>query len=130
MNSRKIIKYTLVCAGIVIVIGYSFLALKDIIRGPRIELATPQSGYATTTPLIVVSGRMIRGSNLTLNDATTTVDLAGNFKESLLLSPGYNIMTLEATDRYGRATKEQIELTLLRQEHSSTATTTEIFNNN
>lgn len=113
MLSRKIIVWALAGIGVVVVFGYSFFALKDVVQGPRIELTAPQSGYATTTPLSTVAGRVIRGSVLTLNGATTTLDLAGNFKESLLLSPGYNIMTLEAKDRYERTVKERIEMTLL-----------------
>lgn len=106
------LKNVAIYLGIMIVAGYSYVALKDIVRGPKIVVVTPENGYATTTPLIVVTGQIQRAVILALNGATTTTDLAGNFKESLLLSPGYNIMTLEARDRYGRVVKEIIEMTL------------------
>ena len=37
-------------------------------------------------------------------------DEKGNFEEKLLLSYGYNIMTIEGWDKFGRETKETIEM--------------------
>lgn len=124
MEIRKLLQWTAVGIGILIILGYGVFAFKGIIWGPRIVLITPQSGFATTSPLIIVSGRAIRAKNLFLNGATTTLDLAGNFNESLLLSPGYNIMTLEGFDKYGRSTKKTIEMTLKDKGATSTATST------
>ena len=112
MHSRKLIIWILIALGIIIVIGYSVFALKGIVQGPRIVVSAPQNGSSTTTPLIAIIGRVLRGSTITLNGATSTLDLAGNFAETLLLAPGYNIMTLEAMDRYGRSDKKTIEMTL------------------
>lgn len=116
MYSRKLIIWILIGLGIIVIVGYSVFALKGIVQGPKIEIATPQNGSATTTPLVAIVGRVLRGSTLALNGASSTLDLAGNFKETLLLAPGYNIMTLEAMDRYGRTDKETIEMTLLERQ--------------
>lgn len=122
MFSRKLIIRILTILGILIVVGYSFFALKDVLRGPRIDIETPQSGYSTTTPMIGVSGRVFRGNLFFINNATTTIDLEGNFSEQLLLSSGYNIMTLEARDRYGRTSTETIEMVLVTKTATSTST--------
>ena len=124
MFSRKLIIRILTALGILIVIGYSFFALKDVLRGPRINITTPQSGYATTTQLITVSGKVLRGTLFFINNATTTIDLEGNFNEQLLLSSGYNIMTLEAHDRYRRTSTKTIEMTLMVPTATSTSTST------
>lgn len=124
MFSRKLIIRILTILGILIVVGYSFFALKDVLRGPRIDIETPQSGYSTTTPMIGVSGRVFRGNLFFINNATTTIDLEGNFSEQLLLSSGYNIMTLEARDRYGRTSSEVIEMILVPKNVTSTGTST------
>ena len=124
MFSRKLIIRILTILGILIVVGYSFFALKDVLRGPRINIATPTSGYATTTQMITLAGKVIRGNLFFINNATTTIDLKGNFSEQLLLSSGYNIMTLEARDRYGRTSHETIEMILTPKKVPSTSTTT------
>ena len=99
--------------GISIVLGYSYFVLEDFIRGPRIEITSPETGFSTTTPLIIVSGRAIHTSIFMLNDASTTLDLKGNFSESLLLADGYNIINLKAEDRYHRVAEKRIEIIFL-----------------
>ncbi len=124
MLSRNLIIRILTILGIFMVVGYSFFALKDVLRGPRIDITTPQTGYATTTPMIAVAGRVLRGNLFFINNATTTIDLEGNFTEQLLLSSGYNIMTFEARDRYGRTSTETIEMILVIKTATSTSTST------
>lgn len=113
MESRKIAKLALSVLGIAVVLGYSYFVLEDFIRGPRIEITSPENGFSTTTQLIIVSGRAIHTNVLTLNDASTTVDLKGNFSESLLLASGYNILKLKAEDRYHRVVEKSIEIVFL-----------------
>src|SRR3989338_9327598 len=113
MEIRKLLQRIAIITAILAILGYSLFAFKGIVLGPRIILDTSLNGFATTTPLITISGRASRVKNLFLNGATTTLDLAGDFSEQLLLSRGYNIMTLEGNGKYGRSTRETIEMTLL-----------------
>ncbi|MEK7569030.1 MAG: hypothetical protein AAB497_02870 [Patescibacteria group bacterium] len=113
MDGRKIIKYALILAGVALIIGYSYFTLNDFVRGPRIVISSPESGFSTTTPAITIAGRAIHVNNLSINGDPTPFDLEGNFSSRLILAPGYNIMTLEALDRYGRTEKEIVEMTLL-----------------
>ncbi len=135
MEAQKIIKRVLVGLGIALIVGYSVFALEGFIRGPRIEIATPESvhgggiryfSYATTTALVLVSGRVINANMLFINGAETPQNLVGNFSESLLLAPGYNIMSVEAKDRYGRTVKKTIEMTLLVESRSTGLSSTSV----
>ncbi len=133
MEAQRIIKRVLAGLGIILIVGYSVFALEGFIRGPRIEIATPESvhggdrsgglryfSYATTTALVLVSGRVIHANILFLNGAEISQNLEGNFSESLLLAPGYNIMSVEAKDRYGRSAKKTIEITFIKINATST----------
>lgn len=124
MEMRKLLQRIGIAIGILVILGYGVFALHGIVWGPRIILNAELNGFATTTPLVVVSGRAIRTTALLLNGATTSLNLAGDFNEPLLLSSGYNIITLEGFGKYGRSTKETIEMTLLA---TSTASTTNQF---
>ncbi len=137
MEAQKIIKRVLVWVGVVFIVGYSVFALEGLIRGPRIEIATPESVHvdggskssryfsnATTTALILVSGRAIHANMLFFNDREVQQNPAGDFSESLLLAPGYNIMSIEAKDRYGRAVTKTIELTFIKNNATSTEMST------
>jgi uncharacterized membrane protein YraQ (UPF0718 family) len=119
MQGRQIIARVLAGIGVAIVIGYSFFVIEDFARGPRIIITTPETGFATTTEYLTILGRAVHTNSLFLNDTAIPFDLEGNFRESLLLAEGYNIMRIKAEDRYKRTVEKTIEITLLR-----TATTT------
>lgn len=128
MDGRKIIKYALALTGVAIVVGYSYFVLDDFIRGPRIVLLSPENGFSTTTPVIIISGKAIHTNNLTVNDAPTPVDLSGNFSNQLILSPGYNIMKVVAKDNYARVVEKTIEIVLIVPQKEVSATSTPATN--
>jgi len=115
MEGRKVIKLTLAVVGIAIIIGYSYFVLDDFVRGPRIIIESPISGYSTTTTAIVIVGHTIHTNNLLINGYQTPVDLAGNFTSHLILAPGYNIIKITAKDNYKREVEEMIEINLITE---------------
>jgi len=119
MEGRKILQWGLGVLVVLIIIGYSFFVLNDFIRGPRIVITSPKSGFSTTTPIIVISGKTIHANNLTINDAVTPVDLEGNFRSQLILAPGYNIMKIIAEDNYARRAEKTVEIVLVVPEEVS-----------
>ncbi len=137
MEAQKIIKRVLVGLGVAIIVGYSVFVLEGFIRGPRIEITTPRSVHidgsldslryfsnATTEAAVLVSGRVINASILFINGLEIPQNLEGNFSESLLLAPGYNIMSIVATDRYKRTRELTIEMTLIVPVVATTTATT------
>jgi len=90
---------------------YGYFKLEDITRGPVITVSSPQPGATYDKKLIMVRGEAKRIAKLYLNDRQIFTDQAGNFREPLLLLAGYNILTLNAEDQFGRQTVEKIELT-------------------
>lgn len=96
-----------------IVVGYSSFVLSGYLRGPRIILSTPENGFSTTTPVIMVAGVAVHANSLTIDNAIVPIDLEGNFKGKLILAPGYNIITIAAQDRYERKTEQTLEINLL-----------------
>jgi len=124
MDGRKIIQWSLGGLGIALVIGYSYFVIEDFVRGPRIVIGSPQTGFSTTTPVIAIVGRGIHTNNLTINGSQTAVDLEGNFRSQLILAPGYNIIKVTAKDNYERTVEKTIEMVLVVPEKEAVATTT------
>jgi len=96
---------------LIVILSYVWVRSSDFIEGPVIIIHTPPSGE-TTESLIQITGEAKRISNITLNDRKIFIDEEGHFKEQLLLSKGYNIITIEAEDRFKRAVRKTIELVL------------------
>lgn len=101
--------YSLVTLGLIIIIYSGFQAQK-IVRGPVLVLTSPLNGATYTTPLIEIKGKAKHTSELLLNSRPLYTDRAGDFADTLLLIPGYNIIRLEAKDKFGSQTERQIEI--------------------
>ena len=90
--------------------GYVLFQTRNLIYGPIIVINSPQNGAAVTESLISIDGVAKNISFINLNGKQIFVDEEGKFNQQLLLSRGYNIMTLQAQDKFGRETNKTLEL--------------------
>ena len=97
---------------ITIVVIYSLFQTRNILFGPSIEIVSPINGETYNDPLLEVKGTAKSVKFLTLNDRPLFTDTNGNFEEKLLLAPGYNILKIEGTDKFGKKTKKILEIIL------------------
>jgi len=109
LSKLKIFLYVLF--GLIIA-SYSLFQAWKLISGPIIEIYSPQNGATYTQTLIEISGRARNISYLNLNDRPIYTDKDGYFKEKLLLLPGYNIIKLDARDKFKTYTEKKLELIL------------------
>ena len=100
---------------IIVIIGYSFYQARTIIFGPSITLTSPLDGQTYMQPLIDISGVAKNTNYLTLDDRPIFTDKKGNFDEKLLLAPGYNVIKLDAGDKFGKKTEKIIQVILQAQ---------------
>ncbi len=84
-----------------LIILYGLIKAWPLLSGPVIRIDT-----LTTTDigLTVLSGMAIHTQTLTLNGGTLLIDENGAFSKSLTLPRGDVILSLTATDRFGRET--------------------------
>ena len=94
----------------VVIIGYALFQTRNIVRGPIIDVYTPRNGASVSESLITITGTAKNISFISLNGQQIFVDENGSFSQKLLLSYGYNIMTLYARDKFGRETENVLEL--------------------
>ena len=93
-----------------LIVVYGAFRAKSLVEGPDIAITSPQDGAITSESLTTLSGFAHNISFLTLNGAKIFTDESGAFKERVLLSYGYNIITLEAKDRFGRTAQKTLQL--------------------
>lgn len=91
-----------------VIIGYAYGRVEVFIAGPRLDISSPMSGEVSS-PLIALSATAVNAEEIFLNDRSVFGDENGVLKELVLLSPGYNVVTLSAKDRFGRVVKEEVE---------------------
>ncbi|MFH1402208.1 MAG: hypothetical protein ABIG87_01110 [Patescibacteria group bacterium] len=106
-NSIKISFFVIIT---LITIGYSYHQTRAYAQGPILELSEPLNGYSYQSKIVFVKGRAKNISYISLNDRQVFVDELGNLNEKLLLSPGYNIIKVTASDKYDREIVKKIEV--------------------
>lgn len=115
MTDRKritsFIKVWVAIGAILIILGYAAFQAKNLVKGPAIAVESPKDGESFSNGLIEIRGEAKNLSYLTLNGDKIFTDEKGAFDERILLSPGYNVVTLKAQDRFGRATEERLQVT-------------------
>jgi len=97
---------------IFVFIVYGLFKAENFLLGPKIIIEAPLNGQVFTAPDIEVSGRANNISLFYLNGRQIFTDKEGNFKESLLLAKGYNIIEVKAKDKFNREIRELRELVL------------------
>lgn len=111
-NAISLLRTGLISLLAIIIVGYSLFQAQKLIRGPIIDVYTPQNGATYNQTLIEIEGRARNIAYLNLNDRAIFTDKNGYFKEKLLLSPGYNIIKLDARDKFKNYTEKRLEIIL------------------
>lgn len=113
-GTQKLLKGIVLTLGAALVVGYTLFATRDYMRGPDIIISEPVNGSTFTTPDVMVRGQALRIKELTFNGRPLLIDKEGNFKETLLLIPGYNSALFAAEDKFGRSTEYRLELVYIK----------------
>ena len=101
---RDLIRYGLIIIGSLALVGYALWQARLLIIGPVITL-TEEPTTVQSSRSVTLSGTTANITTLSLNGQTIYTDKSGQFNEILILENGYSLMTLKATDRYGRTTE-------------------------
>src|SRR3989344_9479761 len=109
-KTKKYAKYLFISIILLILLGYTTYETQRIAFGPRINMTSPVNGSLVSDPLVNISGIAKNINDISLNGRKIFLDEKGNFSENMLLSYGYNVITLEASDKFGKKTKKIIEV--------------------
>lgn len=92
----------LIGAVLLIGVGYGFIEAWPLIAGPSLVITSPLDNATILGGIVNVTGKAARATELTLNGATVLHDQDGSFSSTLTFPRGGSILTLVATDRFGR----------------------------
>jgi hypothetical protein len=110
-GTKKILRTTFFIFIGCIVLGYALFAMHDFLLGPSLTITEPQNGQTFTTPRVVITGIVYRIQDISLNGRSITIDNKGNFREVVLLAPGYNAFQFALKDKFGRSKDYRLEYT-------------------
>jgi len=88
---------------LVLLVGYGAWKAYPLLAGPRIVLSSPADGQSVADGFVLVQGVATHSESLSLNGAPLLIDESGHFSTSLVLAHGSAILSLTATDRFGKS---------------------------
>ncbi len=92
------------------ILSYSLWRTKDLMGGPQLIVTYPRNGSTIENALLTIRGEAKHVAGFTLNGRTIYADQSGRWEETILLSYGYNLLTVRGKDRFGRTIEKSIEL--------------------
>ena len=110
------LKIVLLMMLFIVLFGYSYYKTKDLILGVRLIVEGIENGETVSRSEVELSGEASRAIFLSINGREIFIDQDGKFKDSLILLPGYNIITVQARDKFGKEKKKVFEV-FLDQNH-------------
>ena len=96
-----------------VVIGYGAFEARRLASGPQIVVLSPKNQGSLSSSTVTILGTAKNIAFLTINDAPAFTDARGNFTFTFAPPRGYNVITLAASDRFGRRTSHTVAFTLL-----------------
>lgn len=85
-----------------------------VLRDAHVVLQTLPEQTELTSPILDISGKAIHAKTLSLNGTPIVTMPDGTFKQTVLLSPGYNSLTFDTVGSLGK-TKKQTHAIVLKE---------------
>ncbi len=114
-NTKQILQISALSFFFILITGYGFWGSHNLIFGVRItdvtiNEKTAQSGAKFANPALKLQGNAKNAVKLTLNGREITINEQGDFNETLVLLPGYNIINIIAKDKFGYIDEKNYKL--------------------
>lgn len=95
-----------------IVIGYGFSKSYNLINGVSLTVSGIPTDSIAHNPYLQMSGNAKNAVLLSLNGRPITINKQGVWQDAVILSKGYNMITVLARDKFGKETRKNYQVML------------------
>lgn len=106
----RLLRLIITMTALALIVSYIAWRSLSYARGPLVSVFEPVSGSSIATSTVTILGRADRISSLSLNGFAISVDQEGNFKQTIVIFPGVNVITIDAADKFGRKTRTEVRV--------------------
>lgn len=89
---------------------YAYFRTKDIVRGVRFDTVSIVNGQTYNESYLPITGVAKNASVIYLDGREISVSQNGEFADAHLLLPGYNIISLNAKDKFGHEVEKNYQV--------------------
>lgn len=101
-NIKKYIKLFSLGGLFAFIIFYSVMKMLPILRGVELSINGIADGQKVTTDKLALAGTALHAKHLLINGREILINEKSEFSEDVFLSPGYNIVSVNAEDRFDK----------------------------
>lgn len=99
-----------ICVFFLSLLIYAFFISRDLLTGVKIKNVNIIDGSKVAETAFEITGNAKNAIFITINGREISVDQLGNFKETIALLPGYNIINITAKDKFGDVDEKNYKL--------------------
>lgn len=110
INLQKFIRNFIIFGFLVFLVVYVILNTRLVLKGVNLSVNGIENGKIYTEGWLEIEGNAKRSKHLLVNGREVFMDTEGNYKDFVLLLPGYNVISITAEDRFGKVTKNVFEV--------------------
>ncbi len=109
-DAKKLLKIASLSVLFVFILVYAFFNARNLIFGVKLHDVELLPGINKEANIIKITGNAKNARILTLNGREISIDQEGNFEETFVLLPGYNVISLKAEDKFGLKDEKNYQL--------------------
>ncbi len=103
-TAKRLIRTGSIVLLFAVIVGYGIWISHDLLFGISMSVTGITDGMTAKTALLDLSGHAKHANDVTLDGRKVAIDQSGAWHDTIALLPGYNIVTVGATDKFGRTT--------------------------
>lgn len=101
-NIKNYIKIISLFGLFAFIISYSVMKTLPLLRGVELSLTGIKDGGTVSSNMLALAGRALHAKHLRINGHEILINEKSEFSENIFLLPGYNIVTVDAEDRFDK----------------------------
>ncbi len=121
ISIKKFIGIGLLGALFAFIIIYTVIETKALARGVELKIAGISDGEVFEKDILAITGQAENANHITIDGREIKVDKDKRFTQELILSPGLNIITVEAQDKFKKKTNNTYRVFYKEQTVKATA---------
>ncbi len=109
-GAKKILKIVSLSLFFIIIIIYAYSRSSNLIFGVKIKDINIADGTKVENSILEVKGNAKNAIFITLNGREISIDQSGNFNETVALLLGYNVINIQARDKFGHSDEKNYKI--------------------
>ncbi len=98
----RLIEISLAAIAVLLLLTYLGFEINNIFSPPPLDISSPRDNLVTDKSTIEVIGQTEKEVKIKINDQEVQIDTEGNFRESVSLKTGLNVIKISAAKKRGR----------------------------